>query len=117
MLKIVVLPAPFGPMRPLMSPSGTANDASRTARSPRKDFEIFLTSSIELQFPRDGGPNTIWKEHDHDEQHHAVEHLLHAWDLPAERGEELGDPVGEEREHGRAEDRAEERAEAADDRP
>src|SRR5215813_3379089 len=115
MLKIVVLPAPFGPIRPLMSPSGMANDASRTARSPRKDFEIFLTSSIELQFPRDGGPYSIGEEHDHDEEHHAVEHLLYARDLPAQRGEELADAVGEEREHRGAEDRAEEGAEAADD--
>src|ERR1041384_1318028 len=56
------------------------------------------------------------KEHDHDEQHHAVDPLLHARDLPAHRGEELGDAVGEEGEHRRAEDRAEEGAEAADDR-
>src|SRR3954470_11677026 len=45
MLKMVVLPAPFGPMRPLMSPSGTSNEAAFTARRPRKDLEIARASS------------------------------------------------------------------------
>src|SRR3954471_23175146 len=117
MLKIVVLPAPFGPIRPLISPSGTVNEASRTARSPRNDFEMFFTSSIEFQLPRQNRPDTVGEEHDYHEQHDAVEHLLHARDLPAERREELGDAVGEQRQDYRAEDRAEERAEAADDRP
>src|SRR5689334_17595522 len=116
MLKMVVLPAPFGPIRPLMSPAGTVNDASRTARSPRNDFEMFLTSSIELQSPRDGGPDAMRKKHDHDEQHYAVENLLHAGNFPAQGGEELGDAVGKEREHCGTEDRAEEGAQAADDR-
>src|ERR1044071_5769908 len=116
-LKIVVLPAPFGPISPLIPPSGTANDASRTARKPRNDFEMFFTSSIQLQPSREGGPDSVGEEHDHCEQHHAVEHLLYAGDLPAERGEKLGDAIGEQRQHCRAEDRAEERAEAADDRP
>src|SRR5262245_22029517 len=117
MLKIVVLPAPFGPIRPLMSPSGTANEASRTARRPRNDLAMFATSSIELQPPRERGPDAVGQEHDYDEQHHAVELLLHARDLPAERGEQLGDAVGEQRQHRCAKDRTEQRAQAADDRP
>src|SRR6185503_11497805 len=116
-LKIVVLPAPFGPIRPLMSPSGTVNEASRTARRPRNAFEMFFTSSIELQSSCGRGPYAVGQEHDHGEQHDAVEHLLHARNLPAERGDKLGDALGEQRQHRRAEDRAEERAEAADDRP
>src|SRR3954454_8483214 len=117
MLKVVVLPAPLGPISPLISPSGTANEASRTARKPRNAFEIAFTSSIKLQPPGERRPDAVRQEHDHDEQHDAVEHLLHARDLPAQRREELGDAVGEQRQDCRAEDRAEERAEAADDRP
>src|SRR4051794_25890241 len=117
MLKIVVLPAPLGPISPLISPSGTANDASRTARRPRNAFEIVFTSSIELEPPGEGRPDAMRQKHDHDEEHDAVEHLLHARDLPAERREELGDAVGEQRQDCGAEDRAEQRAEPADDRP
>src|SRR3954468_11186144 len=51
MLKMVVLPAPFGPMRPLMSPSGSSNDAAFTARRPRNDFEIARTSSSAIAPP------------------------------------------------------------------
>src|SRR5262245_52828975 len=116
MLKIVVLPAPFGPIRPLMLPCGTSKVASRTACSPRKDLEAWRTSSMELQLSRHGGPDAVRKEHDHDEQHHAVEHLLDARYFPAERGEQLGDAVGKQGKHCGAEDRAEQRADAADDR-
>src|SRR6266496_5623648 len=45
MLKMVVLPAPFGPIRPLMSPSGISNEAACTARRPRNDLLIARTSS------------------------------------------------------------------------
>src|SRR5258706_237617 len=44
MLKMVVLPAPFGPMRALMLPSGISNDASCTARRPRNDLPMPRTS-------------------------------------------------------------------------
>src|SRR6266581_2406257 len=117
MLKMVVLPAPFGPIRALMPPSGTSKDASETALRPRKDLERFRTSSMQLQLFRNEGPNPIGQEHDHRQQHDAVEHLLDAGDFPAERGESFGDAVGKEREHGGAEDRAEEGADAADHRP
>src|SRR5438552_3914012 len=116
MLKMVVLPAPFGPMRPLMSPSGTSNDASCTARRPRNDFDTLRTSSMQFQFLREGRPDTVRQKHYHGEQHDAVEHLLDAGNFPAERGEELGDAVGKEGQHRGAEDRAEEGADAADDR-
>src|SRR5918992_6377471 len=116
MLKIVVLPAPLGPIRPLMPPSGTSNEASRTARKPRKDFETRFTSSMDLQLSGHGRPDAVGKEHDHGEEHDAVEHLLDAGNLPAERSERLGDAVGEQGEHRRAEDRTEEGADAADHR-
>src|SRR5687768_9843326 len=37
-LKSVVLPAPFGPMRPVMVPSRTASEHRSTARTPPNDF-------------------------------------------------------------------------------
>ena len=36
MLNSVVLPAPFGPMTPQISPASTSNDTSSTATRPRK---------------------------------------------------------------------------------
>src|ERR1044071_5845954 len=53
MLKMVVLPAPFGPIRPFMSPSAISNDALLTARRPRNDFEIERTSSRAMFFSED----------------------------------------------------------------
>src|SRR5688500_6594948 len=37
-LKSVVLPAPFGPMRPVIVPSRTASEHRSTARTPPNDF-------------------------------------------------------------------------------
>src|SRR5688572_17104686 len=115
-LKMVVLPAPLGPISPLMLPSGTSKEASRTARSPRKDFDTCFTSSMDLQFSGHRRPDAVGKEHDDGEEHQPVEHLLDAGDLPAERGERLGDAVGKKRQHRRTEDRSEEGADAADHR-
>src|ERR1700756_5613886 len=44
-LKKVDLPAPFGPIRPMISPSSTARSAPATARKSPKPFETFLASS------------------------------------------------------------------------
>src|SRR5580693_1466717 len=41
----VVLPAPFGPIKAVMRPGMTSNDARSTARNPPKRFEIFSTPS------------------------------------------------------------------------
>src|SRR3546814_5806843 len=49
MLKQVVLPAPFGPIRLTMPPSGTARLALVTARRPRKLFEMPSTTSRSLR--------------------------------------------------------------------
>src|SRR5438105_1942850 len=49
MLKMVVLPAPLGPMRPLMSPSGISNEALFTARRPRNDLLMPRTSSSAIR--------------------------------------------------------------------
>src|SRR5579864_6876794 len=44
-LNSVVLPAPFGPISPTISPSRTANETPSTARSPPKVRERPATSS------------------------------------------------------------------------
>src|SRR5688500_16089655 len=115
-LKMVVLPAPLGPISPLMLPSGISKEASCTARRPRKDFETCLTSSMDFQLPSNRRPDAVGQEHHHHQQDQSVEHLLDAGDLPAQRGERLGDAVGEQGQHGGAEDRPEEGADAADHR-
>ena len=50
MLKVVVLPAPFGPIRPTIVPSPTSNDTPATARKPRNAFETSRTSSSAMVF-------------------------------------------------------------------
>src|ERR1700704_2077040 len=45
MLKIVLLPEPFGPIRPRISPCSTLNDTLLTAVKPPKRFTSPLTSS------------------------------------------------------------------------
>src|SRR3972149_11391755 len=110
MLKQVVLPAPLGPISATIWPSSTSKDASDTARRPRKLLEIERTDSSvsamavpfaarEAQAPCKGRPDSIRKEHDHDQQAGAVEHLLHAGDLPSERRHQFGDAVGKHRQH------------------
>src|SRR4051795_9945071 len=44
-LNAVVLPAPFGPMRPAISPSSTVSDSSSSARMPPKRRLTLSTSS------------------------------------------------------------------------
>src|ERR1700733_11521788 len=44
-LKKVDLPAPFGPIRPMISPSSTARSAPATARKLPNAFDTFLASS------------------------------------------------------------------------
>src|SRR5262245_43603041 len=105
MLKMVVFPAPLGPIRAMMPPAGMSNDAPDTAFRPRNDLEMFSALSMQLQFLREPGPNSVRQEHDHRQQHHAVEHLLDAGDLDAEPGKRLRDAVGKERQRRRAEDR------------
>ena len=48
-LKIVLLPEPFGPIRPRISPSLTANETSWTARKAPNRFESPDTLSIGMQ--------------------------------------------------------------------
>ena len=44
-LKHVVFPAPFGPMRDVISPAGTSSDKSLTATRPPKRLEISVATS------------------------------------------------------------------------
>jgi hypothetical protein len=44
MLNSVVLPAPFGPIRPVIDPSSILIEASSTARTPPNCLETDLTS-------------------------------------------------------------------------
>ena len=48
-LKVVLLPDPFGPIRPRISPSSTANETSWTARKAPNRFESPDTLSIGMQ--------------------------------------------------------------------
>src|SRR5438477_3023596 len=48
MLKIVLLPEPFGPIRPRISPCSTLNDTLLTAVKPPKRFTRPLTTSTAL---------------------------------------------------------------------
>src|SRR5262249_15697749 len=45
-LKVVLLPDPFGPMRPTISPSLTSKDTRLTARNPPKRLESSLAMSM-----------------------------------------------------------------------
>src|SRR5580704_6279924 len=68
-LKKVDLPAPFGPIRPMISCSSTARSAPDTARKLPKAFETFLASSSI------GAPPTL--------RHHAIPQLEQAAGLEA----------------------------------
>src|ERR1043165_5967990 len=50
-LKVVLLPEPFGPIRPRISPSSTANETSWTARKAPNRFESPDTFSIGMRDP------------------------------------------------------------------
>src|SRR3990172_5201245 len=113
-LKIVVSPAPFGPISPTIAPSATSNDAPTTARRPRNDFETSWTTSnviasaplLEAELARKRGPDPVRQEHHDHEQHHAVEKLLHPPDLDPERWRNLGEPGAEGGKHSGNKNRA-----------
>ena len=54
MLKIVLLPEPFGPIRPRISPCATLNDTLLTAVKPPNRFTKPSTSSTTVPY---GSPN------------------------------------------------------------
>src|SRR5579871_529470 len=73
MLKMVVLPAPFGPMRALMLPSGISNETSRTACRPRKDFATLRTSSSAIGTPLSSFHDELDERHDRDDEEQGIE--------------------------------------------
>src|SRR3954452_1428309 len=60
-LKKVDLPAPFGPIRPMISPSSMERSAPATARRLPKVFETFsaLSSMAPPEFRRDALPHLV----------------------------------------------------------
>ena len=56
MLKIVLLPEPFGPIRPRISPCSTRNDTLLTAVKPPKRFTNPLTVSTKILLKPAAGP-------------------------------------------------------------
>src|SRR5215468_8658550 len=98
-LKQVVLPAPLGPIRPTISPSGTLKLTCSTALRPLNRFDTPTTSSnaatltlrrsigrpaIEFERFRQRRPHAVGQEHDHEQQADAVENLLHARHIDAD---------------------------------
>src|SRR4029077_5390547 len=57
-LKKVDLPAPFGPIRPMISPSATMRSAPRTAKKPPNAFEIFSALSS-MRTPGQAGRDSV----------------------------------------------------------
>src|SRR5437016_2807352 len=105
MLNNVVLPAPLGPITAKIAPSSTVKLTSWTARTPLKRFDKASTSSStpisralpagQAQSARQRRPHAVGKQHHHDEKTDAVEHLLGAGRIDAERRKALAQALGE----------------------
>src|SRR6476660_4412420 len=129
--KQVVLPAPLGPIRPTIWPSGTVKLTSCTARRPLKLLDTCASSSnpvisalvalggraMQSQRPAQRRPDAVGQEHDDEQEAEAVEHLLDAGDVDAEGTHDLAQSLGQRGEQKSPDDGAEERADAADDGP
>src|SRR5918995_6068263 len=73
MLKMVVLPAPFGPIKATIEPSATEKLAACTARKPRNDFERLSTANTlahQAELLRERRPHALGQEHHHEQQAH-----------------------------------------------
>src|SRR2546427_1858631 len=74
MLSSVVLPDPFGPMMPTISPRSTPKDTSETATSPRKRFVRPRTSSSTPCSPRvQGADDPARHDEDREDQDRAIQ--------------------------------------------
>ena len=124
MLNSVVLPAPFGPMTAKISPCATSKltrvdrDAARESAcdTPSIARNALMAAAPAPSRAREPRPDAVGQRDDHDQQADAVEHLLGAGHIEAERVQHLGHGFGQAGEHERAEDRPEQCADAADDR-
>ena len=124
MLNSVVLPAPFGPITAKISPSGTveahAVDGDQAAEAfadgvERKQRRHRLPS-VDAEPARQPRPDALRQRHDDEQQANAVEHLLGAGQIEAERRHDRGHRLRQAGEHERAQHRPEQRTDAADDR-
>src|SRR5436305_15322076 len=91
-LKMVVLPAPFGPIRPMISPSSIVRSAPATARRLPKVFETFSALSNILAPPklrRDAVPHFVQPTRLETRDHHddaAIENIGEPGAAAAEPG-------------------------------
>src|SRR4029077_11864188 len=118
--KRVVLPAPFGPMMPKMSPRMTSKSTEASARSPPKRFEIARAERMAsggIEDPpdrRQSAPDSYDAvrliEH-HDDQQSAIDEQEGV--AQQRNREELDLQRAEDQ---RAENRADDRSQAAEDR-
>src|SRR4029078_3877818 len=124
-LKMVVFPAPFGPMSATIVPASTTKLARETARRPRNDLETSSSSRrgmsqplrFEAEQARERRPDPIRQEDGHHQQHHAIDDVLCAGYVEARPGQHLGGAVAQQDQRGRADDRAEQSPQTADHRP
>src|SRR5512137_2379344 len=108
--KSVVLPAPFGPMRPCTSPASTAREAPSTAARPPKVLRTSSSSSSMglpprpppgAQAARQGG-DALGQEEDDEQQHQAVHEEAKRAGLEPDPGADLAEHLGQQGEEGRA---------------
>src|SRR5205823_9533443 len=122
-LSSVVLPAPFGPMRPWTSPSPTVKVTPSRARTPPKARSTFSTQSGTCGRPprtedvhrRGQRGEPVRHEEDDGEEDRPVQEQAQRPRGEAQRLPSAAEQLGEQREEGRADDRAVEDRGASDD--
>src|SRR5437868_12164130 len=107
------LPAPFGPIRPTISPYATVNETSESACRPENDSDRSRSSRSAMRHPARGTPQDFsqadqaaGKKLNTKNKCHAVNHHLGVL--------ELAQQFGRKREIGAAEQRASARMQPAD---
>src|SRR5258708_331558 len=112
-LNSVVLPAPFGPTRPTISPSPTASETPSSARTPPNRTPMSISSSTFCRHGRvalrEQPEEAARREQDHRRQQRAEDHLMPDGHDGLEQ--KLIDEIHDER----ADDRPGQRAIAAED--
>src|SRR5512142_1483043 len=132
-LKSVVFPAPFGPMRPTISPAATSNDTSEFAASPPKNLLTCLISSSGMTSPEKPG-DSFGHVADDDDDENPVDQNVRVREVLLQKRARLRLLADDSRLHQRVRDRVapqglrqrdqeyradhrtEDRADAADDR-
>src|SRR5579883_2391464 len=121
-LSTVVLPAPFGPIRPCTLPCSTPNDTSSAARTP-PNVRVTRSSASNTERSREpeARPHALEQRHEpagQEEDHEQKDNAAHKLAVGARLNAELGEVTQRFRERGeqrRAEHRAQEQRHAADD--